>query len=57
LEIATILASLRRDHVLQAIGDVAGLATRHLRPLWLIAASMAYMPAPAVNLDQDNQYA
>jgi hypothetical protein len=48
---------LRRDHILQAVGNIACLATRHVSPPWLVGALMAYIQSIAVNLDQENQYA
>ena len=48
---------LRRDHIFQAVGNIACLATRHVRPPWLIDAAMAYIRKTIVNLDQLNQYA
>jgi hypothetical protein len=48
---------LGRDNILQAIGNIACLATRHVRPPWLIGAPMAYIASMVVNLDQENQYA
>jgi hypothetical protein len=48
---------LRRDHILQAVGNIACLATRHVRPSWLVGGAMAYIEMMVVNLDQENQYA
>ncbi len=48
---------LRRDHVLEAVGNIACLATRHVRLLCRIDAEMPYMRTMFVNLDQVNQHA
>ena len=48
---------LRRDHILQAVGNIARLATRHVRSPWQVDAAMAYIGNTFVNLDQVNQHA
>jgi hypothetical protein len=47
---------LRGDHILQSVGHIACLATRHVRSPWQVDAAMAYIESTFVNLDQANQY-
>ena len=45
----------RRNHVLEAIGNIALFAARHVHSPLPVDAAMAYMPTTFVNLDQVNQ--